>query len=101
MAIKKLKVAELRLDRPVYSPAEVAELARVHPSTILNYIRSGRLYAVRLSARTYRIPARAVLKLLAPERARPPRVIERPDVPTSLEAFDRELAREHRPRART
>lgn len=67
------------LDRSFYSPAEVARLAGLHPSTILHYIHSGRLYAVKLSERTYRIPNRAVLKLLAPELVRPPTFIDRPD----------------------
>ena len=58
----------LQLTKGFYSPREVAEMASVHPSTILNYIASGRLYAVKLSERTYRIPARAVIALLAPER---------------------------------
>jgi hypothetical protein len=43
-------------------------MADVHPSTILNYIASGHLYAVKLSERTYRIPVRAVIGLLEPER---------------------------------
>jgi excisionase family DNA binding protein len=94
------KTAELRLDRPFYSPAEVARLVGVHPSTILNYIHEGRLSAVRLSERTYRIPARAVAKLLAPERVRPARVRERPDGRVDVDAFDRELGREHTRRAR-
>jgi excisionase family DNA binding protein len=51
-----------------YSPHEVAAMASVHPSTILNYIAAGRLYAVKLSERTYRIPVRAVIRLLEPER---------------------------------
>lgn len=58
----------MELTRSFYSPHEVAAMASVHPSTILNYIATGRLYAVKLSERTYRIPARAVLGLLEPER---------------------------------
>lgn len=58
----------MELTRPFYSPHEVAAMASVHPSTILNYIASGRLYAVKLSERTYRIPVRAVIDLLDPER---------------------------------
>ena len=54
-----------------YSPREVAEMAGLHPSTILNYIASGHLYAVKLSERTYRIPVRAVIGLLEPERLSP------------------------------
>ena len=58
----------MEFTKSFYSPHEVAEMASVHPSTILNYIASGRLYAVRLSARTFRIPVRAVIGLLEPER---------------------------------
>jgi hypothetical protein len=56
------------LAKSFYSPHEVAAMADVHPSTILNYIASGQLYAVKLSERTYRIPVRAVIALLEPER---------------------------------
>ena len=58
----------MEITKAFYSPREVAEMASLHPSTILNYIASGRLYAVKLSERTYRIPARAVIGLLEPER---------------------------------
>ena len=68
----------MELTKPFYSPAEVAAMIDVHPSTILNYIRDEKLYAVRLSERTIRIPARSVQKLLAPDEARPPELIERP-----------------------
>ena len=53
--------------KAMYTPHEVAEMARVHPSTILNWIASGKLYAIKLSERTYRIPLRAVIELLEPE----------------------------------
>ena len=43
-------------------------MAGVRPSTILSDIAAGRLYAVTLSERTYRIPVRAVIRLLAPQR---------------------------------
>jgi excisionase family DNA binding protein len=61
----------MELTKSFYSPHEVAAMASVHPATILNYIASGRLYAVKLSERTYRIPARAVLALLEPEKLAP------------------------------
>jgi excisionase family DNA binding protein len=67
------------LTKSFYSPHEVAEMASVHPSTILNYIAAGRLYAVKLSERTYRIPARAVLGLLEPERVAPSSLSIEPD----------------------
>jgi len=80
----------LKLDKAFYSPAEVANLAGLHSSTILNYIRAGRLYAVKLSERTYRIPVRSVLKLLDPESVAPPTVIEQPDSGVSMSDADRE-----------
>jgi len=78
------------LDQPFYSPAEVARLAGLHTSTILSYIHAGRLYAIKLSERTYRIPNKAVLKMLAPELANPPRFVERPYGHVELSEGDRE-----------
>jgi excisionase family DNA binding protein len=80
----------LKLDKPFYSPAEVANLASLHSSTILNYIRDGKLYAVKLSERTYRIPLRSVLKLLDPESVAPPTVVERPEDRVEMSDADRE-----------
>ena len=54
----------LILTKSFYSPTEVARLASVSNSTILNYIRSEKLAAVRLSARVYRIPRKSVMLLL-------------------------------------
>lgn len=42
-------------------------MAGAHPSTVVDYIVSGRLYPVRLSERTVRIPVRAVVDLREPE----------------------------------
>ncbi|MFH1475697.1 MAG: helix-turn-helix domain-containing protein [Chloroflexota bacterium] len=67
------------LTKSFYSPHEVAAMASVHPSTILNYIATGRLYAVKLSERTYRIPVRAVMGLLEPERLAPSSMTVEPD----------------------
>lgn len=80
----------LQLDKAFYAPKEVAELARLHPTTILNYIRDGRLYAVKLSERTYRIPARSVRTLLDPDSIRPPRVTTRTGVDFNITDADRE-----------
>jgi len=55
---------EVTLSRAFYSPSEVADLASVSRSTILNYIHAGRLVAIQLSERTYRIPRKAVIRLL-------------------------------------
>ncbi|MBF6606657.1 MAG: helix-turn-helix domain-containing protein [Chloroflexi bacterium] len=52
------------LPKAFYSPSELADLASLSSSTILNYIHDGRLVAVRLSERTYRIPRKAVIRLL-------------------------------------
>ncbi len=80
----------LKLDKPFYSPAEVANLAGLHSSTILNYIRDGKLYAVKLSERTYRIPLRSVLKLLDPESVALPTVVDRPGAKVETSDADRE-----------
>ena len=82
--------AEMELTKTFYSPHEVAQIAGVHSSTILNYIASGRLYAVKLSERTYRIPARSVLQLLAPDEVSSPTVTVETDNAVNL-ATDREI----------
>lgn len=66
MAIASAPPADLleQLHKAFYSPGEVAELASLSNSTILNYIHDGRLAAVKLSERTYRIPRKAVIRLL-------------------------------------
>jgi len=69
----------VEFSKSFYSPHEVAAMASVHPSTILNYIATGRLYAVKLSERTYRIPVRAVISLLEPERLAPSSITVEPD----------------------
>lgn len=78
-----------------YSPREVAEMAGVHPSTVMAWIHSGRLRAIKLSERTYRIPNRAVRKMLAPETVRPPVIVDRPDEIVDIDEWNRELMREH------
>lgn len=57
-----------------YSPRDVAQLAGVDPKTVLTWIHEGRLNAVRLSPRIYRIPLAAVIKLLYPAEIRRPKV---------------------------
>ena len=76
------------LTKPFYSPHEVAAKAAVHPSTILNYIASGRLYADKLSERTYRIPVRAVIGLLEPERLTRSSMTIEPDADIEAEVAD-------------
>jgi excisionase family DNA binding protein len=71
------------LPKAFYSPGEVAELASLSSSTILNYIHNGRLAAVRLSERTYRIPRKSVIRLLG-LAAPAPVVTEDPSKPVSF-----------------
>lgn len=75
-------VSEL-LPKAFYSPSEVATLASLSSSTVLNYIHEGRLVAVRLSERTYRIPRKAVIRLLGLEAAEPT-LIEDPSGTVSI-----------------
>ena len=73
MAIAAAASTELveLLPKAFYSPAEVAELASVSSSTIMNYIHDGKLASVKLSERTYRIPRKAVIRLLGIEAPAP------------------------------
>ncbi len=80
----------MEFSKSFYSPHEVAAMAGVHPSTILNYIAAGRLYAVKLSERTYRIPVRAVISLLEPERLTPSTITVEPEADV-----EHELMQEH------
>ncbi len=84
----------MEITKSFYSPHEVAELASLHPSTILNYIATGRLYAVKLSERTYRIPARAVIGLLEPERLAPSSMSVEPDAHVEQDVADEPSAEE-------
>lgn len=59
--------------KPYYSPKELAAILGVHRTTIDRYIREGRLRAVKLSERAYRIPLGAVLRLVAPDEIAPVR----------------------------
>jgi excisionase family DNA binding protein len=48
--------------KPLYSVQEVAELLSLHPRTVRNHIREGRLEATRIG-RQYRVPAEVVAAL--------------------------------------
>jgi excisionase family DNA binding protein len=79
LAPERIPVLDVTLDKPFYSPPEVAELAQVSSATIHNWIKAGRLVAVRLSERTYRIPRKSVMRLLDPASVREPTFISNPD----------------------
>jgi len=55
-----------------YTPTEFGKIFKVDPSTVLNWIHQGTLYAVRLGPKTYRIPLAVVLERAEP--ARPTRI---------------------------
>lgn len=82
--------------KALYSPQEAAEIAGLSVSTILNYIHSEKLYAVKLSERTYRIPLASILRTFFPDQKPPPREIRGPYTKAAAERFQRELAAEHR-----
>lgn len=84
---KMLKSPAPALTKPFYSPTDVAQLLGLHSDTILNYIHAGRILAIKLSERTYRIPQREVQRLVAPGSLRPPRIVERGDRGEAAEAF--------------
>ena len=50
--------------RDLLTVAEVAEWARVHPKTVYRWIKDGRLEALQLGPRTFRVPEDAVEKFL-------------------------------------
>lgn len=79
-----------RPTKAFYSPREVAEVAGLHPSTILNYIKAGKLYAVKVSSRKYRIPGHAAWLLLDPGSVPPPKITIREDIDFDIRDADRE-----------
>ena len=50
----------------IYTTDQVAKILQIHPLTVLNYIKSGKLKAVRLG-RIYRIRESALQKFLDQE----------------------------------
>jgi len=54
----------LKLAKAFYSPSELGELIDLSSDTILNYIKANKIFAIKLSERTYRIPQRAATRFL-------------------------------------
>ncbi len=68
----------MELKKAFYSPTEVADLFGMKTSdSVMNWIHEGKVAAIQLSARTYRIPQRAVARLLD-EPVAESRMIEEP-----------------------
>jgi len=73
-----------------HTPREVARRLRVSPTTVMRAIHEGRLFAVRVSDRVYRIPVGALLRF---ERGDEPLVtVPAVDVPELSEPQPRERA---------
>ena len=60
--------------KALYSPTEFARIVSVDPSTVLDWIHRGELYALKLGPKTYRIPLAVVMRRLSPDLAKPKRV---------------------------
>ncbi len=76
-----------------YTPAEIARLFEVHPSTVREWIHSDRLFAYQISERVTRVPLSSVMHLLG-ERAH---VVERDLSATEADAVWQRIAAEHEP----
>lgn len=92
---------DLTLRKPFYSPKEYAAIAGIHPSTVLDYIHSGTLYAVRISDRVYRIPLASLLNSLYPDEIGEPRFTTTGDLGRAIAEDRRRYAAEPRPKKRT
>lgn len=77
-----------------YSPREFAALVGIHPSTVLEHIHSGKLYAIKISQRIYRIPLAVVISTLHPEEIGEPRFRRSPDPERVVEEDRREIEAE-------
>ena len=74
-----------------YTPAEIARLFEVHPSTVREWIHSDRLFAYQLSERVTRIPLSSVMQLLG----EPARVVEQDLDPSDAVALWERISAEH------
>ena len=76
--------------QPYYTPTEFGKIFKVDPSTVLNWIHQGALYAVRLGPKTYRIPLAVVMQRANPQ-AQPTRI--QIDASTELQADEQRSRR--------
>ena len=54
------------MDEKIYTTEQVAKILQIHPLTVLNYIKSGKIKAVKLG-RVYRIRESALQNFLEQE----------------------------------
>lgn len=80
---------DLKDRKAFYTPKEFARLANISTDKVLAMIHSGKLDAVRLSERIYRIPLAVVLSTLYPDQVRKPRITQSAD-PEAERRRDRE-----------
>lgn len=95
MLQKKRSTAPMFVRKAFYAPDEVASLLGVSKQTILNRIHDGQLDVVRVSPRVFRIPLGGLMRFLRPDAPLRVRWVVEPDVDVDLDAFDREMTREH------
>lgn len=85
----------MELTKAFYSPTDVAEMLSVESATIMNWIHAEKLFAIKLSERTYRIPQRA-LALFLGHPVKEPTIVEYPDDDTLVEEILQRHSAEHR-----
>lgn len=84
--------------KPFYTPTEFARIASMSNDRVMDLIHAGKLPAVRISQRIYRIPLAAAMLALYPERARKPTFTKSRHPEAEWRRFKRELAAEGLPR---
>ncbi len=85
--------------KPFYSPRELAALIDVDPTTVMDHIHAGKIHAVQISERIYRIPLATVVSTLYPEEVGEP-VFRRSRDPAARSRADRTRARAEETAAR-
>jgi hypothetical protein len=75
-----------------YTPGEISSLLHVHPSTVRDWIRTGRLFACHLSERVYRVPLGSLMEILGEHEE----VVRRDLSPVEADRIWGEISNEHR-----